>query len=60
MHAHPVFMDFAQVLDSTLFDTDMFKPFLSSGKYIAYIVWPPIYSHYGGNILSKGIAEGKD
>lgn len=60
MHLDPVFIDFVQVSDSILFDSDTFKPYLSSGKYIDYVVWPPLYSYNGGKLLLKGIAEGRN
>lgn len=41
------------------YDSNSFKTFTKSGKYIDYIVWPPIYLHKDGSILLKGVAQCK-
>jgi hypothetical protein len=40
--------------------TDIYKTYTKSGKFIDYIVWPVLYLYQGGNILSKGVAQGMD
>ena len=58
MHENPVFIKFIKQSDMTEFDNDMFKPFEHAGKHLSYVLWPPLYLHEGGSLLSKGIAEG--
>ncbi|XP_053399062.1 putative leucine-rich repeat-containing protein DDB_G0290503 [Mercenaria mercenaria] len=40
------------------FNTDLYKPYTSSGTHIDYVVWPPLLLHEGGPILAKGVAQG--
>ena len=44
----------------TLFDRNLFKDFTRKGHFIDFIVWPIMYLHEGGPILSKGVAQGCD
>ena len=60
MHSNPVFIKFVKASKSTKFDTKAFEPFLTSGKYLDYVAWPPLYLHEGGHMLGKGFAEGRN
>ncbi|XP_053389424.1 LOW QUALITY PROTEIN: golgin subfamily A member 4-like [Mercenaria mercenaria] len=40
------------------FNTDLYKPYTSSGTLVDYVVWPPLLLHEGGPILAKGVAQG--
>ena len=40
------------------FNTDMYKAYTRKGKYIEHIVWPCLYLHKDGPLLSKGTAQG--
>ncbi|XP_053400606.1 golgin subfamily A member 4-like [Mercenaria mercenaria] len=40
------------------FNTDLYKPYTSSGTHIDYVVWPALLLHEGGPILAKGVAQG--
>ena len=39
------------------FQTDKYRVYRHSGKQVDYIVWPVLYSHQGGVVLSKGVAQ---
>ena len=52
----PVHLDFT--IDKK-FDDKKYKAYSNRGKNIAYMVWPPIYIFKGGNLLAKGVVEGK-
>lgn len=54
----PVFMDVVIECSGKKYDTNVYKHYTKSGKYIDYIVWPPIYLQEGGSILCKGVAQG--
>ncbi|XP_056013441.1 uncharacterized protein LOC125678386 isoform X2 [Ostrea edulis] len=38
---------------------DVFKAYTKSGQIINYIVWPAMYLHKDGSLLSKGVAQPK-
>ncbi|WAQ98487.1 hypothetical protein MAR_022860 [Mya arenaria] len=59
-HDPPVYIDFMEVTDDTLLDLNVYKPYTKKGKLVDYVVWPPIYLHKGGPMLSKGVAQGKN
>ncbi|XP_053400467.1 myb-like protein X [Mercenaria mercenaria] len=61
MHSNepPVFVEFPDITENIVFDTNKFKPYTKSGKYIDYIVWPAVYLHEGGPLLCKGVAQGR-
>ncbi|XP_053392093.1 interaptin-like [Mercenaria mercenaria] len=42
----------------TRFNTDLFKPYTSSGTHVDYVVWPALLLHEGGPVLAKGVAQG--
>ncbi|XP_045204355.2 uncharacterized protein LOC123557137 [Mercenaria mercenaria] len=41
-----------------LFNRELYKTYSNSGLSVDYYVWPPLFSHKGGKLLSKGIAQG--
>ncbi|XP_053399111.1 uncharacterized protein LOC128556960 isoform X2 [Mercenaria mercenaria] len=41
-----------------LFDKDLFKEYTTRGQYLDYVVWPALFLHEDGPMLSKGIAQG--
>ncbi|KAL3879227.1 hypothetical protein ACJMK2_031533 [Sinanodonta woodiana] len=47
-----------QVGQEKRFDTDKFRAYTKTGKYVAYVVWPALLLHEGGAMLAKGIAQG--
>ncbi|XP_053399696.1 uncharacterized protein LOC123559061 isoform X2 [Mercenaria mercenaria] len=55
----PVSMDVETDRHDEELDTDKYKHYTQSGRVIDYIVWPVLYLYEGGNILNKGIAQGK-
>ncbi|XP_053390700.1 uncharacterized protein LOC128553540 [Mercenaria mercenaria] len=55
-HEPPVYVEFMDVGDDILFDTNKYKPYTKSGKLLDYIVWPAVYLHKDGPILAKGVA----
>jgi hypothetical protein len=57
-HNPPVFIEFPDVKENIPFDTNKYKPYTRSGKYIDHIVWPAIHLHEGGPLLCKGVAQG--
>ena len=59
MNKPPVYIKFIKPSETELFDNTIFSPFLHSGVHLNYIVWPPVYLHEAGGLISKGIAEGK-
>lgn len=59
MREKPIFADFIEVIDKTVFNTSIFEAFMTSGQYLDYVVWPPLYHHNGGSLLAKGVAEGR-
>ncbi|XP_053398953.1 desmoplakin-like isoform X2 [Mercenaria mercenaria] len=59
-HVPPVHVDFPDISGDIPFDTNKYKPYTKSGKYVQYIVWPAVYLHEGGPLLCKGIAQGRN
>lgn len=58
-HSPPVYMLFEkEIKDDTPFKSDVYKPYTRLGKDLEYVVWPPLYLHQGGPMLSKGVAQG--
>ncbi|XP_045206665.1 uncharacterized protein LOC123558886 [Mercenaria mercenaria] len=55
----PVYIDVETHRHDAGLDTDRYKHYTQSGTAIDYIVWPVLYLHERGNILCKGIAQGK-
>uniref|UniRef100_A0A8W8KNC7 Mitochondria-eating protein C-terminal domain-containing protein n=1 Tax=Magallana gigas TaxID=29159 RepID=A0A8W8KNC7_MAGGI len=49
----------ARVPDDGMMNNDIFKAYMKSGTEIDYIVWPVMYLHENGPLLTKGIAQPK-
>lgn len=43
---------------SAIFNKDLFKEYTTRGHYLDFIVWPALFLHQDGPMLSKGIAQG--
>ena len=41
------------------FDTNIMRSFTKTGKFVNYVVWPVLYLHENGPLLSKGVVQGK-
>ncbi|KAL3879269.1 hypothetical protein ACJMK2_031571 [Sinanodonta woodiana] len=54
----PVCIDLASK-DGQPFLKDAYREYTSSGKKIAFIVWPALFLHEKGPLLIKGVAQGK-
>lgn len=59
LRKNPLCIKFFEIHEKTIFDTNTFRPFMRSGRYIDYVTWPPLYLHEGGVLLVKGVADGK-
>ncbi|XP_060604866.1 uncharacterized protein LOC132757536 [Ruditapes philippinarum] len=57
-HESPVHVDFPDLQVNHKFDTNVFKPYTKSGKYLDFIVWPALYLYKDGPMLCKGVAQG--
>ena len=42
------------------FDKEVYKEYTRSGKRVAFIVWPALYLHKDGPLLTKGVAQPRD
>ena len=40
------------------FNLGLFREYTKRGPYVEYVVWPAMYLHEDGHILSKGVAQG--
>ena len=40
------------------YDKTKYREYMKSGDYVDYIVWPCVLIQNGGNLMSKGVAEG--
>lgn len=49
----------ARIPDDGMMNTDIFKAYMKSGTKVEYIVWPIMYLHENGPLLTKGIAQPK-
>lgn len=45
--------------DEETFNTNKYKHYKTKGNKYQFIVWPALYLHKDGPMLSKGIAEAK-
>ncbi|XP_053389736.1 uncharacterized protein LOC128552714 [Mercenaria mercenaria] len=54
----PVYME-KEVKPGSEFDTSKYKSYTKAGKKLAFVVWPALFLHEGGAILTKGVAQGK-
>ncbi|XP_062592910.1 uncharacterized protein LOC134254402 [Saccostrea cucullata] len=52
----PVHLD-ADIPENRRLKTDIFKEYTKKGNKIEYIVWPAMYLHKNGPLLSKGVAQ---
>jgi hypothetical protein len=41
------------------FDTNVFKDYTIRGEFVDFMVWPAMFLHKGGPLLSKGVAQGR-
>ncbi|XP_053388370.1 uncharacterized protein LOC128551507 [Mercenaria mercenaria] len=56
----PVFIGFPEVQGDMFLDTNVYKPYTKTGQFVDYIVWPVLYLHENGPVLSKGVAQGRE
>lgn len=54
----PIYLS-ARIPDNGMMNTDIFKAYMKSGTKVEYIVWPIMYLHENGPLLTKGIAQPK-
>ncbi|KAL4230135.1 hypothetical protein ACF0H5_010520 [Mactra antiquata] len=59
-HEPPVYVHFPTDLEGLPLDTKLYRPYTKSGKLLHFVVWPVLYLHEGGPLLSKGVAQGRD
>ncbi|XP_056013446.1 uncharacterized protein LOC130052437 isoform X2 [Ostrea edulis] len=52
----PMYLD-ADIPENRQFETEILKVFTKKGNVIDYIVWPVLYLHKNGPLLSKGVAQ---
>lgn len=45
--------------DEVMFNSSLFKAYTKNGKYLDFVVWPALYLHKNGPMLSKGVAQAK-
>lgn len=54
----PMVLDF-NFKRGDLFDNDKLSAFTMSGELVDYLVWPVMYLHENGPVMSKGVAQGR-
>ncbi|XP_061184927.1 girdin-like [Saccostrea echinata] len=54
----PIFVRF-EFRRGTEFNTDILRRYTKTGGYVDFIVWPALYLHESGPVLSKGVAQPK-
>ncbi|KAL3879270.1 hypothetical protein ACJMK2_031572 [Sinanodonta woodiana] len=54
----PVCLDLA-AKPGDKFDNEIYKEYTKKGKKIDFIVWPPLRRMAGGDLIEKGVAQGK-
>ncbi|XP_052263646.1 uncharacterized protein LOC127866855 isoform X3 [Dreissena polymorpha] len=61
LHDPPVHLKFVEVgdMDTIPFDGTAYRAYTRGGTLMDYVVWPPVYLHEKGPLLSKGVAQGK-
>lgn len=52
----PMYLD-ADIPENRQFKTEILKQYTKKGDLIDYIVWPVLYLHKNGHMLSKGVAQ---
>ncbi|XP_076070180.1 uncharacterized protein LOC143041920 isoform X4 [Mytilus galloprovincialis] len=53
----PMVIDFEP---GQMFDKQSYREYTRSGNVVEYLVWPVLYLHKGGPILSKGVVQPKE
>ncbi|KAH3834024.1 early endosome antigen 1-like isoform X6 [Dreissena polymorpha] len=56
----PVYMDIEIDKQGQMFDHAAYRPYTQTGYEFDYVVWPALYTHQGGDILHKGVAQGRE
>ncbi|XP_053398968.1 centrosomal protein of 152 kDa-like isoform X2 [Mercenaria mercenaria] len=56
----PVHIGFPSIQGDQSYDTSIYKPYTKTGKFLDFVVWPAVYLHEGGPLLSKGVAQGRN
>ena len=51
-----VFIQF-EFRQGTTFNSDVLRKFTKIGGYLEFLVWPALYLHENGPLLSKGVAQ---
>lgn len=51
----PLKLDF----DSSDTDLSSFRPYISSGPHLDYVLWPALLLHEKGSVVAKGVAQFK-
>ncbi|XP_060567418.1 uncharacterized protein PF3D7_1120000-like [Ruditapes philippinarum] len=41
------------------FETNVLKDYTKRGEFVDFVVWPAMFLHKGGPLLSKGVAQGR-
>ncbi|XP_052795701.1 synaptonemal complex protein 1-like isoform X2 [Mya arenaria] len=59
LHDPPVHIEFEEIDNDSPFNAEMYKAYTKTGKRLDYVVWPPVFLHKNGPMLSKGVAQGK-
>ena len=55
--SHPLYLPPKETTGS-IFDKNKYRFYQTTGTKYKFIVWPALYLHKDGSMLSKGIAEG--
>ena len=50
-----MYLEFTCVSDRV--DKNIFRPFTKSGDTLAYVVWPALYLHVAGPLITRGIVQ---
>ncbi|KAK3582902.1 hypothetical protein CHS0354_009708 [Potamilus streckersoni] len=57
VHTPPLCLDLNTVKGNA-FDKNKYKEYTTKGKKIVFVVWPALFLHENGLLLSKGVAQG--
>lgn len=41
----------------TVYDKQIFKEYTTMGRRVKFLVWPALFLHKGGPLLSKGVVQ---
>ncbi|XP_052796656.1 myosin-11-like isoform X1 [Mya arenaria] len=55
----PLYIDSNVNTGGERFQTNVYKAYMVNGQYVDFVVWPVLYLHEKGNILCKGVAQGR-